>query len=645
MSAVGTLAQAKMADDGVQGSARAARTHVDNSAPYRAMVPNVPMASLSSIRLHKIAERCFVARHPKVRNWGGSFVSRPQCLFAPSDVEQCCALIELARRMGNVECRALGQSHSPSDIVFTQGWLLRMNRLSGLLSIDTDKPSITVLAGTFVSDIHVMLEKATVPLAMPNLGSISEQTIGGLISTATHGTGINSPVLSASVLSMRIVCALDVDQGGTQVITCSRSQNAELFNATLCGLGATGLIVEVTIEVDHWFKLKQISEECSFGSIFGASNGWPAVHTWVEGEHDLSFNGRSAIDTTVRRAAHSLTSGSEVTSEEPAKGMPNKQQRSLGALLAHRPQLVPACPDDRLPTYRSADARMIYPIADSHNSTHKFPSANADADLPDHETRQAQLCIETLASSAQHVRLAWFPHADRVTVMRVNRTLEPVQSPGLASRLYGRLIGFHLLQIMLYFARFSPASLAGVNRFSYWLTHPAAPSPPVTARQDKTRSNIEIKGGSSEQSTASSLSHSQPDDRHVNSAAGDLARFKTGTFDPSQLAQHPDAFTDPAPLDTRNPRSVLVDAAPRIFNVDCLFQQYTNEWAIPLSHAASALRAMRDWLAEEEQKADGDVIHFPVEIRFADADGIWLSPCHGRKTCYIGIVQYRYVRR
>ena len=35
--------------------------------------------------------------------------------------------------------------------------------------------------------------------------------------------------------------------------------------------------------------------------------------------------------------------------------------------------------------------------------------------------------------------------------------------------------------------------------------------------------------------------------------------------------------------------------------------------------------------------------HCPLEIRFTDADDIWLSPSYGQKTCWIGIMQYRYV--
>ena len=35
--------------------------------------------------------------------------------------------------------------------------------------------------------------------------------------------------------------------------------------------------------------------------------------------------------------------------------------------------------------------------------------------------------------------------------------------------------------------------------------------------------------------------------------------------------------------------------------------------------------------------------HFPIEIRFSDGDDIWLSPSNGKKTCWIGIIQYKQV--
>jgi len=53
---------------------------------------------------------------------------------------------------------------------------------------------------------------------------------------------------------------------------------------------------------------------------------------------------------------------------------------------------------------------------------------------------------------------------------------------------------------------------------------------------------------------------------------------------------------------------------------------------------------MQVWLDEEEKNPNGIRIHFPIEIRWTDEDDIWLSPSTGRKTVYIGVVQFRFVR-
>lgn len=88
---------------------------------------------------------------------------------------------------------------------------------------------------------------------MPNIGSISDQTIGGLISTASHGSGVNFPVLSQHVRSLVLALPLP----GCPIVRVSPSEDVELYKATLCGLGATGLILEVEMEVEEAFRLRE----------------------------------------------------------------------------------------------------------------------------------------------------------------------------------------------------------------------------------------------------------------------------------------------------------------------------------------------------------------------------------------------------
>jgi L-gulonolactone oxidase len=80
----------------------------------------------------------------------------------------------------------------------------------------------------------------------------------------------------------------------------------------------------------------------------------------------------------------------------------------------------------------------------------------------------------------------------------------------------------------------------------------------------------------------------------------------------------------------------VIDRSYRVFNNDCLFPQYVNEWAVPLERTAEAIRKIYRWVKES-----GLFVHFPVEVRFVDEDKAWLSPSYGRKVCYIGIIMYK----
>lgn len=73
------------------------------------------------------------------------------------------------------------------------------------------------------------------------------------------------------------------------------------------------------------------------------------------------------------------------------------------------------------------------------------------------------------------------------------------------------------------------------------------------------------------------------------------------------------------------------------------YPQFTTEWAIPYEKTQACLRDLRNWLEQEHASSKGLRPHFPLEIRFSDADDIWLSPSFGQRTTWIGIIQYKYV--
>jgi L-gulonolactone oxidase len=93
---------------------------------------------------------------------------------------------------------------------------------------------------------------------MSNVPSISDPTLAGVVATATHGTGIHFPSLSTHVIALDLLLA-----DGSRV-SCSRQERSDLFIASLCGLGSTGFILSVRLEVEPAYRLKEVQEMVDF---------------------------------------------------------------------------------------------------------------------------------------------------------------------------------------------------------------------------------------------------------------------------------------------------------------------------------------------------------------------------------------------
>lgn len=81
-----------------------------------------------------------------------------------------------------------------------------------------------------------------------------------------------------------------------------------------------------------------------------------------------------------------------------------------------------------------------------------------------------------------------------------------------------------------------------------------------------------------------------------------------------------------------------VDASYKVFCSERNVVFRESEYAVPREHVVEVLRRLRRWI-----DASGERIQFPIEVRVAAADDIWLSPAYGRETAYIAVHQYHRV--
>lgn len=185
------------------------------------------------------------ARRLPWRNWSGSQECLPAARVAPASVAELQQLLA----SGSGVVRPVGAGHSFTPLVPTDGTIVSLSRLSGLVSHDREQLQATLWAGTRLGDIGQPLEDAgQALLTMPD---IDEQTLAGCLATATHGTGVGIGCLPTLVRGLQLV------DGRGELRECDSARNPELFQAARVSLGALGIITQVTLQNVAPYRLRR----------------------------------------------------------------------------------------------------------------------------------------------------------------------------------------------------------------------------------------------------------------------------------------------------------------------------------------------------------------------------------------------------
>ncbi|MFI5010646.1 MAG: D-arabinono-1,4-lactone oxidase, partial [Solirubrobacterales bacterium] len=183
------------------------------------------------------------------RNWAGDQRCRPAAYERPGSIEELAEAIVRAGARGQ-RVRVSGAGHSFSDIACTDGAMVKLDRMTEVLDVDRSAGLVRVQAGITIHALNRRL--AEHGLALENLGDIDVQSIAGAISTATHGTGARLRNIPSQVRALTLVLA----DGST--LECSAERDPEVFAAARVGLGALGVVAEVTLRCVPAFRLHGI---------------------------------------------------------------------------------------------------------------------------------------------------------------------------------------------------------------------------------------------------------------------------------------------------------------------------------------------------------------------------------------------------
>ncbi len=181
-----------------------------------------------------------------VRNWAGNQACVPDHFVRPTTTADVVAVVVDAHERGRT-VKTIGAGHSFTGAAMTAGTLLSLDGMNQVLSVDRETGRVTVQAGISLRSLGDQL--AAVGLAMPNLGDIDVQSAAGATSTATHGTGIGLGNLATTIVGMELV------DGRGNVVRCDEHTNADVLRVARVGVGALGVVTELTLQCVPAFNL------------------------------------------------------------------------------------------------------------------------------------------------------------------------------------------------------------------------------------------------------------------------------------------------------------------------------------------------------------------------------------------------------
>ena len=161
-------------------------------------------------------------------------------LVTPSSEEEIVDLVTACATDGRkIRVRGAGKSHP--DVIATDHIALSMEHFSTITAIDTENRTVTVGPAMLIDDLCSRLWDEGFTVC--GIGTVSGQTVGGLIAAGSHGHGLHMSCFAAYVTALRII------DGNGKLQQLSNEYNADIFHAFPVAMGCLGIITEVVLSI------------------------------------------------------------------------------------------------------------------------------------------------------------------------------------------------------------------------------------------------------------------------------------------------------------------------------------------------------------------------------------------------------------
>jgi len=212
----------------------------------------------------------------KWRNYVGTETAEPFEIACPKTLADLQTALAKAKALG-CPVRAIGSHHAWSDAALTDGIAIETHGLveppapanAALLKNPADAATLyRVSGGMTIHDLNAALNQQG--MALINMGGFDGQTLAGVISTSTHGSGIALGSFKSFVEALIVIDGdgqmLQIEktdgitdpakfaaQGGAVRLV----QSDKTFNASVVGMGCLGIVYAVILRVRRQYYLSE----------------------------------------------------------------------------------------------------------------------------------------------------------------------------------------------------------------------------------------------------------------------------------------------------------------------------------------------------------------------------------------------------
>ena len=217
------------------------------------------------------------------RNWSGEQACSPAEVVRPRSTEEVVAAVRRAAETDRV-VRVAGAGHSFTDAVLTDGVLLSLDAMDGVVWADPGGRRVRVQAGIRLWALSALL--AGYGLALENMGDVDAQSIAGATATGTHGSGVELRNLSSAIDAVQLVAG----DG-----TVHEIDDGDALLAARVSVGALGVITEITLRCVPAYVMRGVDAPAPFEEVL------ERLDDLAEGTRHFEFYAFPHSDTVMTR--------------------------------------------------------------------------------------------------------------------------------------------------------------------------------------------------------------------------------------------------------------------------------------------------------------------------------------------------------